>query len=426
MHILVVDDQEQERYLLKLLLESAGHQVSQAADGQAALEQARTNKPQVIISDLLMPRLDGYALLYTMRHDPILQDVPLVFYTATFTDEDDRQLALNLGASRFLVKPDALNIITDEVQAVVAEQATDGLPKLELSEGEFYRRYSGRLLSKIEDKLEQTQRANVLLREQSEEIRRQALENSRLLQEVQTALAARESFMNIASHELKTPMTLIKGWSQIIEREIGKGLDSPELKPERLTNGVQRLVLQINRAELLVNNIADAAEFQAGTFVPALQPKPLVPLLRALLSNHTHLTSQHHITLDLPPDTEELQVALEPERLDRALANLLDNAVKFSPAGSEVQLIMRVDPIARQVRLAVSDNGTGISPESRARIFDQFYQAEGDYRQRNYGGMGLGLYVSRAIIEAHNGQLELAETGSNGTTFNVKLPVLTS
>jgi CheY-like chemotaxis protein len=115
MHILVVDDQEQERYLLKLLLESAGHQVSQAADGQAALEQARTNKPQVIISDLLMPRLDGYALLYTMRHDPILQDVPLVFYTATFTDEDDRQLALNLGASRFLVKPDALNIITDEV-----------------------------------------------------------------------------------------------------------------------------------------------------------------------------------------------------------------------------------------------------------------------------------------------------------------------
>jgi PAS domain S-box-containing protein len=154
--ILIVDDKEQDRYLLKVLLEHSGYNVDSACNGIEALDNARICPPDCIISDILMPQMDGFMLCREWRNDPVLQKLPFVFYTATYTDPRDEHFALNLGADRFIVKPAE----PEELVVTLHEVLTNGSTKdvsdktTEQSSESYFKEYSEVLVRKLEDKLE--------------------------------------------------------------------------------------------------------------------------------------------------------------------------------------------------------------------------------------------------------------------------------
>ncbi len=166
---IVVDDHEENVYLLRTLLESSGCQVVTARNGVEALEQARLASPDIIISDILMPVMDGFTLCRACKADPLLSKIPFVFYTATYTDPKDERLALGLGADLFLVKPIEPQVFLEQIADVLQRQQAGLLPGRRetpsgedavLGSGEYLEKYSAALVRKLEDKLVQLEEAN--------------------------------------------------------------------------------------------------------------------------------------------------------------------------------------------------------------------------------------------------------------------------
>jgi putative nucleotidyltransferase with HDIG domain len=215
--VLIVDDQEQNLYLLKALLRGNGYQVFEAAHGAEALALARTNPPDVIISDILMPVMDGFSLCQEWKKDEGLKDIPFVFYTATYTDPRDEQLALSLGAARFIVKP----VETEEFIAILRQllrEAEDGVlpvPEPALHEEvAYYRMYNEALIRKLEDKMIELERANRALEEDIAGRQRAETEITRLLEESQRRLRQVEALHAIdlainASLDLRTTLNVL-------------------------------------------------------------------------------------------------------------------------------------------------------------------------------------------------------------------------
>jgi PAS domain S-box-containing protein/putative nucleotidyltransferase with HDIG domain len=176
--ILVVDDLEQNRYLLRTMLTAAGFEVLEAANGAEALELARRTLPGLIISDILMPQMDGFALCREWKRDERLRDIPFVFCTATYTDPRDETLALQLGAARFIAKPieseTLLAIVREVLQAPASEERPAIGPELEEEETAFFRLYNEALIRKLEDKMLDLERLNRRLAESEGRFRRLA------------------------------------------------------------------------------------------------------------------------------------------------------------------------------------------------------------------------------------------------------------
>lgn len=159
--ILIVEDMPQIRGLLEVTLRFEGHPVESASNGEEALEKIRTQRPALIISDILMPIMDGFALVHKLRKDPQTRDIPVVFLSATYVTKEDKDFALSLGASRFLEKP----IDTADFLLTIGEVLAEGSPSLPdpMAEPDFYIGYQSRLENKLRQKNQQIERTRRLL-----------------------------------------------------------------------------------------------------------------------------------------------------------------------------------------------------------------------------------------------------------------------
>jgi PAS domain S-box-containing protein len=167
---LIVDDNEQNLYLMQTVLKDSGYDVLVAANGVEALELARTDPPGIIISDILMPVMDGFTLCREWRKDERLQKIPFIFYTATYTDAQDEELALSLGASRFVVKPQVPEAFTALLREVIEERGTSSRPlapaQTASEETDYYKLYSKTLVRKLEDKMLALEKINRALEQE--------------------------------------------------------------------------------------------------------------------------------------------------------------------------------------------------------------------------------------------------------------------
>jgi PAS domain S-box-containing protein len=172
--LLIVDDQEQNRYMLDILLKGNGHEVISATNGEEALDKARQGPPDLIITDILMPVMDGFTLCREWKKDQVLKAVPLVFYTATYTDPKDEKLALSLGAERFIIKPTApdkfISIISEILEEHQSGRMQAASPPLE-DEEVYLKEYNQALVHKLEDKLQQLEDTNQALQASEEKYR---------------------------------------------------------------------------------------------------------------------------------------------------------------------------------------------------------------------------------------------------------------
>ena len=215
--ILIVDDQQQNLYLMKTMLEKHGYQVLEATNGAEALEIGKTNLPDVIISDILMPVMDGFSLCQEWMKDEALRNIPFVFYTATYTDPKDEELALSLGAARFIVKPVEVEEFVSIVEQVVKEVEAGLLTvphKTLYEETTYYRMYNEVLVRKLEDKILELEKVNGILEEDIVERKRAETEITRLFEESQRRLKQLEALHSIdiaigASMDLRTTLSVV-------------------------------------------------------------------------------------------------------------------------------------------------------------------------------------------------------------------------
>lgn len=162
MHILVVDDDSRNRYLLRTVFGAAGHRVSEAEEGQSALDAARREAPDVIVTDILMPGMDGYALCREWRSDPVLAHIPFVFFTANYTESEDAALASNVGADLYLTKPRDPGLLLQDIETLVdrVRQGASVAQPGDDSDEETLRQHNVRLLHKMEQQLDDLREAN--------------------------------------------------------------------------------------------------------------------------------------------------------------------------------------------------------------------------------------------------------------------------
>lgn len=161
--VLVVEDNEQNMYLLKIVLEGHGYEMSAASNGLEALEIARKDKPDVIISDILMPVMDGFALCRQWKKDEQLKHIPFIFYTATYTDSKDEEFALSLGAERFVRKPTAPDQFIAILKEIIQNQEQGNLKATEqpvTEEKVYFKEYNQALVRKLEKKMLELEQSN--------------------------------------------------------------------------------------------------------------------------------------------------------------------------------------------------------------------------------------------------------------------------
>ncbi|HVB20842.1 MAG TPA: PAS domain-containing sensor histidine kinase [Ktedonobacteraceae bacterium] len=264
------------------------------------------------------------------------------------------------------------------------------------------------------------------------------IERERLLHERANAraneLALREAnqrmdeFMGIASHELKTPMTTIKGYVQLVARRLKNSSQQehirlPELQQTLATSAelLERSDIQIARLTRLVNELLDASRIQANKLEFHMEPCDLTLIVQEAVQNQQYENARRPITLELP-SIQPLPIIADVDRIGQVVTNYLSNALKYSPPTTPIRVRVAVD--GQTVHVSVSDEGPGLSEEEQEHIWERFYRVKGIEVQSGSGvGLGLGLHICRTIIERHGGQVGLDSTPGADSTFWFTLPL---
>ncbi|HEX2194208.1 MAG TPA: HAMP domain-containing sensor histidine kinase [Candidatus Limnocylindria bacterium] len=248
-----------------------------------------------------------------------------------------------------------------------------------------------------------------------------ALENASLWADLQEQVAreqraqrAKDDFLSIVSHELRTPLTSIQGYSQLLEARLADSGGTKEISQ------IGTIRAQVARMRRLVEDLLDVSRIDRRGLV-SIEPEPLD--LAAEIRDAAARTERDHPERQLvvqAPDT--LPITADPDRIGQVLTNLLDNAIKYSPGGGAVTVT--AEARGDGVELAVADEGIGLGEGQPERIFERFYQVDDGSGARRPGGLGLGLYITRAIVLAHGGQIsaEPNRAAGRGTVIRVRLP----
>ena len=243
-----------------------------------------------------------------------------------------------------------------------------------------------------------------------------AIENARLYREARGAIQVRDEFLMIASHELRTPLTSIKGAAQILLRSESQG----RLKPELLRLLLKRINQTSDHLADLIGDLLEVSRLQTGRLPLKLEELDLAAFVSEILSSYAEqLDDRHQLTLDLP--SEPCLVRIDPRRIEQVLANLIDNAAKYSPDGGEIRVV--IGSVDREALLEVCDEGIGLQPGSEEAIFEPFGRAPSQTAER-VAGLGLGLYICRRIVEQHGGRMAALSQGpGRGSTIRLTLPL---
>ncbi|MCP3136835.1 GAF domain-containing sensor histidine kinase [Pyxidicoccus sp. QH1ED-7-1] len=243
-----------------------------------------------------------------------------------------------------------------------------------------------------------------------------SLDNARLLREAREAVRLRDEFLGIASHELKTPLTPLHLKVQLLHKqvELAAARGQP-VSAERVSETLEVVQRQVRRLTSLVDNLLDVSRITAGRLKLELEEMDLASVAAEILYRFAPSASQLNCALELHAPMAVVG-RWDRLRLEQVVTNLLSNALKYG-AGQPVSV--HVEAQGRLARLTVRDGGIGISAEDLPRIFERFERAVSD---RHYGGLGLGLYITRQIVEAFGGTVRATSALGQGSTFVLELP----
>ena len=242
-----------------------------------------------------------------------------------------------------------------------------------------------------------------------------AIENALLYYETKVALATRDEFFSIASHELKTPITTLKLQSQLRNRILQNNVEKLQSCKE-LFRSADLESKQIEHLSQLINNMLDVVRIQEGKLLLTPSLVNLCTLARDAAESFAVLLDQALEPIELQFSNEEILISCDPHKINQAINNLLSNALKY---GLRKRITLRKDQDEFQVFIHVKDQGSGIRPEDQSRIFERFERLD---LHHNIRGLGLGLYVVKKIIDAHQGSISIESRLGEGTQFTIQIP----
>ncbi len=370
MSVLVVDDMSTLRFILSQHVRQLGHRASQAANGVEALDLLRSEAFDLVLLDVMMPEMDGHAVLAEMKGDLALREIPVIVVSGV-DDLDSVVRCIEGGAEDYLYKPVNPTLLRARVNACLRQK-----------------------------------------RWRDEELRLQAQlrENYERLQELETL---RDSLTHMVVHDLRTPLTSLLSGVYTLET-LGELNEHQREFWQMAVTGGETLLGMIN--DLLDINKMEDGSMQLGYS----NPTPEVLVERALMQvgelvREKGLTVRREIAPRFPILTAD------EDKVRRVLVNLLGNAVKFTPHGGTITVSARMDGDAR-VLFAVSDTGEGIPQEAFGKIFEKFGQVE-DRKAGRKSSTGLGLTFCKMAVEAHGGRIWVESELHQGSTFYFTLPV---
>jgi signal transduction histidine kinase len=360
-NVIVVDDTPANLQLLTGMLKERGYKVRPVPSGKLALQAAKNDPPDLILLDIMMPEMDGYEVCERLKADEKLREISVIFISA-LNETMDKVKAFGVGGVDYVTKP----FHFEEVNARVSTH-------LEL------------------------QRQRRRLKENYEQLRR--------LEEL------RDNLVHMVVHDLRNPLTGISGFLDL----------TLALEKETLTeDGLEYLQTAKRSTKAVIDMVSavlDVSKMEAGEMKLHLVECDLVRIAADLMSDMQSLKEAREMSLDAPP--APVTVVADKDLILRVIQNLLGNALKFTPSDGWIRL--GIEPDENRVCVRVRDNGPGILPEYRERIFEKFGQVEARANRQKHS-TGLGLTFCKLAVEAHGGSVGVESEVDKGSTFWFVLP----
>jgi two-component system sensor histidine kinase/response regulator len=367
--ILIVDDTPENLISLKKVLEKHDFEVDTASSGEEALRKVLRNEYVLIILDVQMPGMDGFEVAEAISGYSKAKETAIIFLSAANTETRFITKGYSSGGLDYITKPVDMSVLLLKVKT-------------------FYRIY----------------------------------EQSRKLIEIQTALLEeiefrkqaeykKDEFISIASHELKTPLTSVKGYVQLLERSIDKG------DVETVKKHLVKAQTQLEKLNNLIADLLDISKIESGKLKFNKQNFFIGDLLKNIVEVMAQSFPDYKISIE---GKVEHCVFGDEMRIEQVIINFLTNAIKYSPGTSEVLINVREEN--ERIYLGVRDYGIGIAPEQQKNLFEKFYRVE--ETALHFQGLGIGLYISAEIIRRHGGTVGVQSTLGEGSEFYFEIPLI--
>jgi signal transduction histidine kinase len=405
--IVYIEDDHASCVLVQRVLNSRGYEVHVASDGLEGINLARKKQPQLILIDINLPSMDGREITTRLRSLPNFSETPIVALTANHSP-GSRELALAAGCTGFLTKPIDVGSFPQQVQAFLEGHAEPLSPDEHSSHLQLH---AQNMVERLEDTIRELESANKRL-----------IELDKL----------KSDFIALVSHELRTPLTLIGGYAHLLEQEVKTAHEGviPKGPIESISAGLHT---GIDRMQDVVGEIISVSRISSGNLDLSVGPLRLAQLLTEIEAEYESVCEKRQLTLQLSGLDGLPIIEGDGRRLKAAIENVVGNAVKYTPDSGHIHVIGQQYDTST-VALRIQDTGIGIPQEEQRRIFEQFYvlgAIEHHSTSKSAfqgGGLGIGLAITRGIIEAHHGRIWVESEERDpvrlpGSTFHILLPV---
>lgn len=365
--ILIVDDRPENLISLQKVLQAHNFEVDTASSGEDALKKVLKNNYVLIILDVQMPDMDGFEVAEAISGFSKAKDTAIIFLSAVNTELKFITKGYLSGGLDYITKPVDINVLLLKIKT-------------------FYRIYEqSRKLNEVQEKLLE-----------EIEFRKQA-ENKK------------DEFISIASHELKTPLTSVKGYIQLLQRSLNK--DDKTMAQ----NHLQKASVQLEKLNELIVDLLDISKIESGKMKFNMQ----YFCADNMVNNAIEMLQQSNpgfIINKLGKTNEDIYG--DEMRLEQVVINFITNAIKYAPGTNQVNVTINIKD--GKLYLAVKDFGIGISKEQQAKIFDKFYRVE--EHSNRFNGLGIGLYICSEIINRHSGTIGVNSVPDEGSEFYFIIP----
>lgn len=382
--ILIVDDNHNNLFTLKTLITTyINAEVIEADCGEKALKILSDISVDLIILDIHMEDINGFETAMLIKKRKKTKDIPIVFLTAAYKNEEFKKRGFEIGAVDYLVKPIDEYLLINRITVYL---------KL----------------------IEKERNMNLILEQKVHEQTKQLREAK---EEAEAANEAKSMFLANISHELRTPINVLMSSIQLLELYLNNGelVDKGKLK-EKVH--IQRQ--NCYRLLRLVNNLIDITKLDAGYFTLSFEKCNIVSIIEDITMSIAEYIKSRGIELIFDTNVEEKEVCCDLDAIERIVLNLLSNAIKFTPQGGKITVT--VNDLGEVVRIAVKDTGIGIKEDMLDKVFERFKQAD-ELLTRRSEGSGIGLSLVKYFVEMHGGRVLLNSEYQVGSEFIVEIPV---